>query len=241
MALGIPAIFQKISVVSLLSILTLGAGSHRPVHAFALSLEGSSAGSWTLPTNATSSTQLSGQKGGTNNVLEWGLTRSQVSTCVACTDFNNVLRFDGTDFNPQLGGLFSVGQLTYRNASTTDIVNGQFQTVDFALPLKVALLFGPPGQPGLQFNFDFGMRNTPNIPGDPIASADILSFSATGATRQRFELGGKHYQLQLLGFGTTTGSLSGAFNVPEAMTSMEFFTASLFAQIDEDDQGGVCH
>jgi hypothetical protein len=266
MTLRISALIQNISTVSLLSALTLSVGSPNPAQAFALTLGGKSSGSWTLPANATSSTQLSGQNGGTNNFLEWGLTRVQVPTCEACTDFNNFIRFNGTQFNgltpkgkvrptsrngqrlssprfnPKQGSVFSLGQLTYRNASTTDIVNGQFQTVDFAFPLQVSVLFNQPNASKVDFNFDFSIRNTPNIPGDPIASADILNFNATGTTSQSIELGGKRYQLTLLGFGDTTGALSGEFRIPEAVGNLEFFTASLFARLDREKPpgGGAC-
>jgi hypothetical protein len=242
MALRISAIAEKISVVLVLGMMTLGVESQRPAQAFGLGLQGSSTGSWTLPSNATDSTRLSGTQGGTQNLLDWGLTRSQVPTCATCTDFNNFVEFNGNPLNPELGQAFSLGQLTYRNASTTDLVNGQFQTVDFAMPLQISLLFNQSDAPLTPFNIGFNILNTPNVPDDPLASADILSFETTGSPLQRFQLGGKRYVLNLLGFGTAIGSLSGAFRVVEAMSPMELFTVSLFARIDEEDPiGNSCH
>lgn len=195
-----------------------------------------------MPSNATNSTQLSGTQGGTDNLLDWGLTRSQVPTCTACTDFNNFVEFNGNSFNPEVGTVFSLGQLTYRNASTTDLVNGQFQTVDFAMPLQISLLFNQSDAPLTPFNIGFSILNTPNIPDNPLASADVLSFQTTDSPRQGFQLAGKRYVLNLLGFGTAIGSLSGAFHVAEAMSPMELFTASLFARIDEEEpMGRSCH
>ncbi len=240
MALRISAIAEKISAVLILSMAALGMESHRPVQALGFSLQGGSTGSWTLPSNATNSTQLSGTQGGTHNFLDWGLTRTHVPTCTACTDFNNFIEFNGNDFNPEVGTVFSLGKLTYRNASTTDLVDGQFQTVDFAMPLQISLLFNQADAPVTPFNIGFSILNTPNIPDDPLASADVLSFETTGSPRQNFQLGGKRYVLNLVGFGTAIGALSGAFHVAEAMSPTELFTASLFARIDEEPMGGAC-
>ncbi len=250
MNLRIPAMIQYGSVVALLSISILGVGSSSPAHAAVIDFVGRTSGAWALPTNATSSTRLLNQNGGTANALEWGLTKTDVETCVTCTDFNNFVQFDGASFNPLPGSVFSLGQLTYRNASTTDLVNGTYQTVDFNFPLQVMLLFNQPTLPPVQFNFAINIRNTPNVPNDPIASADILSFGATGRTDQFFVVGGKQYTLKLLGFGAgaaSTGTLAGTFNVPEATSSGELFTAPLFAQlyeVQDDTEGGaasVCH
>jgi hypothetical protein len=245
MNLRIPTIIQSGSVVTLLSTAILSMGGYSPAQAVVLDFVGRSSGDWTLPTNATSSTRLLNQNGGTGNALEWGLTKTDVETCLTCTDFNNFIQFDGASFSPLPGSVFSLGQLTYRNASTTDLVNGTFQTVDFNFPLRVSLLFSQPTLPRVQFNFAINMRNTPNVLNDPIASADILSFGATGRTDQFFVVGGKQYTLRLLGFGAgaaSTGALAGTFSVPEATSSGELFTASLFAElyeIKDDTEGGA--
>ncbi len=252
MNLRIPAIHPSIAAAALLSVITLGAGSNAPVQAFSVDFAGQSSGSWTLPANATGSTALFGQNGANNNTLQWGLTKTQVPACTSCTDFNNYVQFTGSTFAPDVNGVLFLGYVSYLNASTTDLVDGVYKTVDFGvLPLKVSLLFNQPGLSPVDFNFNFSIRNTTNVPGDPVASADILSFGSTGRISQSFVVGGQGYTLNLLGFGEPLGALAGQFSVPEAVSSDQLFSFPLFAKLLEDTNdsggvaqggvGGVCH
>jgi hypothetical protein len=241
MALRVPAIIRHISTTALVSTVLGAIASSSPAHAFSANFAGSASGTWGLPANATTSTIISNQDGGTGNQLSWGLTNIDVPTCVSCTSFNNFIQFNGSGFAPTDNTPFSLGQLTYRNASTTDLVDGQYQTVDFAFPLQISLLFQDATLPAVAFNFAFNIRNTPNVEGDPVASADILSFGSTGRASRMFMVGGKQYSLNLLGFGRGPSLLAGSIPVAEATFDSELFKTSLFAQIEEitnDDDGG---
>jgi len=205
------------SVVALTTLTWIGVSNYTPVQAIDLTFTGVASGQWGLPTNATASTQLSNQAGGSNNRLEWGRT----DNCPTCTPFNNYVQYDSQSFVATAGQLFNLGNLTYRNGSTWDEFNG-----DFALTVSLAL--NTPLAATEQFNFLFNILNTPNLTGNPVLDADILRFSVVNLPSQTFQYDGVSYTLQLVGFSSDNGkTLLSEFKSPEGSTA----AASLYGEI----------
>jgi len=169
-----------------------------PAHAFAIA--GTSSGSWGLPGVPTPSTILSNENGGTDNRLSWG---------TPVTDsFANYVQFDGASISALSGSQFKVGDLTYRNGSTTDNFDGDF-------PLSVSLSLHSPTNLNPTFSFLFNILNTPNT-GNPITDADRLRFSTAGLSGESFNVGGVDYTLLLTGFSADGGTtFISEFNAPE--------------------------
>lgn len=207
---------SRLSVVIVMSLISLGICSQNRAQATDLTFTGTSSGQWGLPENPSQSTKLSDQIGGTDNRLEWG-----TPDCIGCTPFNNYVQYDRGEFRAQVGSLFSLGNLTYRNGSTLDAVDGDF-------PLTVSLLFNNPIQSLQTFSFLFNILNRPNVNGDPELDGDRLRFSTAGITSQSFQYHGIHYTLQLVGFSPDNGTtILNEFDAPEGET----VKASLFGKI----------
>ncbi|NJK27665.1 MAG: hypothetical protein HC925_02735 [Coleofasciculaceae cyanobacterium SM2_3_26] len=178
----------------------------------AITFTGDTAGSWGLPAIPSTSTVLSNENGGTNNRLTWGVP--------IIGSFSNFVQFDGLGFAAEVDRLFAIGNLSYRNGSTTDTFDGDF-------PLGVDITFVSPFATDETFSYTFNILNTTNTD-DPIASADRLRFSAAGLTEDTFTFDGVEYTINLVGFSTDGGtSLVSEFNSPEGSTAQ----ATLFAQI----------
>lgn len=186
-----------------------------PIAAEAITFEGASSGQFGLPvTPGYGPDVFLSNSGGTNNQLNWGNPIPG--------SFSNFVRFDGLgSFSTAADAIFRVGDLTYRNGSTTEGFNGDF-------PLSVALNFTSPSGVNQTFSYLFNILNTDNTTGDPVLDGDRLQFSTAGLSSSVFNVGGVDYTLQLLGFSTDGGStIISEFNSPEGATA----NASLYGKI----------
>lgn len=182
----------------------------------ALSFTGASSGRWGMPANPSASTILSNQNRGINNRLSWGR-----NDCFDCTPFNNYVQYDGTSFDADVGSLFNLGNLSYRNGSTWNNFDGDFS-------LNIALSFTNPVNSTNIFNFSFNILNTINATGNSIVDGDRLRFSTAGISSQSFNYNGVDYTLQLVGFSSNSGqTIVSDFNSPEGNTAQ----ASLYGKI----------
>lgn len=156
---------------------------------------------------------ITNQNSGINNRLTWG-TPAQGS-------FTSYVQYDGDTFSAETEGLFSLGELTYRNGSNYRLFNGDF-------PLNVSLVLNSPVTGQTNFDFLFNILNTPNRTGDPVQDGDRLRFSTGGLSRQSFTFDGKQYTLELFGFSSDEGNtLTNQFNSPEDSVA----TATLYGRI----------
>lgn len=179
----------------------------------AITFAGTSSGAWGLPAVSAGAEFLSDHNGGTNNRLTWG-------NAVAGS-FTNYVQYDGLGFSTDVNTLFAVGDLTYRNGTTTSSFNGDF-------PLEIELSFTNPFNSGENFNYTFNILNTTNTTGDPVLDGDILTFTANGVTSDSFNFGGVDYTLKLLGFSSDGGNtFVSEFNSPEESVA----NAMLYAEI----------
>ena len=213
----------QLSAVVLMSLASFGTFDQKPAQAFDLRFAGESSGQWTLPLNADDTTRVVDGAGGTASNLEWGRT-----DCVGCTVTNSI-QYTGAPFIAEVGSLFRVGDLSYRNGSVLGGFNG-----DFAL--NVSLLFMKPVQQLQTFSFLFNVLNTDNVTGDPVLDGDRLRFSTGGVSGQDFSYNGTDYTLELVGFSSDGGNtILQELNSPEDSTT----NASLFGKITA--KPAVCH
>ena len=186
--------------------LTLSALVSFADQAQAITFSGNSSGQWGMPANPSSSTYISSQNGGINNRLSWG----RIDGCGGgCTPFNNYVQYDGVGFNAEVGSLFNLGNLSYRNGSVWDAFDGNF-------PLNISLSLTNPLSNTQAFNFSFNILNTPNSTGNAVLDGDRLRFSGGLLSNNSFNYEGVNYALELVGFSTNGGTtLVNEFNSPE--------------------------
>ncbi len=205
---------KKLSVaaVTVTSLVSLAGQSQ------AVTFSGTSAGQWGMPENPSGSTVISNQNGGINNRLSWGRT----DLCgVQCTPFNNYVQYDGVGFNAEVGSLFNVGNLSYRNGSAWDAFDGDF-------PLSISLSLGNSANNTQTFDYSFNIFNTPNISGNSVVDGDRLRFSGGLLSSSQFNYNGVDYALELVGFSTDGGqTIVSEFNSPEGTIAY----ASLYGKI----------
>jgi hypothetical protein len=209
----ITATMVRQSVVGVMGATCLVLGSQ--LAAQALTFEGASSGEFGLPvTPGYGADVFLSNNGGTNNQLNWGNP--------VAGSFSNFVRFNGlSTFSAAADAVFKVGDLTYRNGSTTQGFDGDF-------PLSVALDFTNPSGVNQTFSYLFNILNTTNSTGDPVLDGDRLQFSTAGLSSSVFNVGGVDYTLQLLGFSTDGGNtIISEFNSPEGFTA----NASLYGKI----------
>lgn len=127
---------------------------------------------------------------------------SAVVTGVGTNDFTwgtpfgtppNELEFTGTPFAGFTGVPFSFGTLDYFNG--TILAGTEATSVD----LSVTLTFTTPTGVVQAFTFPLLLINTPNVVGDPEASADIVRLPS-GLAPEFFVVDGVAYSLEFLGF-----------------------------------------
>lgn len=171
----------------------------------ALTFSGTSSGQWGMPENPSASTYISSE-GGINNRLSWG----RIDLCAGqCTPFNNFVQYDGVGFNAEVGSLFNLGNLAYRNGSVWDTFNGDF-------PLSINLSLTNPVSNTQGFNYSFNIFNTPNINGNAVLDGDRLRFSGGLLSSSKFNYDGVDYALELVGFSSDRGqTIVSEFNSPE--------------------------
>jgi len=195
--------FHTLTGVTAATTVAALVGISAPAQAFAIA--GTSNGSWGLPATPTASTTLSNENSGTSNRLSWGVP--------VTGSFTNYVQFDGASISAISGSQFKVGDLTYRNGSTTDSFDGDF-------PLSVSLNLTSPSSLSPTFSFLFNILNTPNNTGDPVLDGDRLRFSTAGLSSQSFNVGGVDYTLLLTGFSSDGGTtFITEFNSPEGSTT----------------------
>lgn len=194
----------------------------------AVTFSGSSSGQWGMPENPSGSTVISNQNGGTNNRLSWGRT----DACGGgCTAFNNYVQYDGLGFNTEVGSLFNLGDLSYRNGSTWDTFDGSF-------PLSIALSFNNPISSNQVFNYSFNIFNTPNSTGNAVLDGDKLQFSGGTLSQNSFNYNGRSYALEILGFSSDGGqTLVNQFNSPEGTVAYASLYGKLRDVTPEPPQG----
>jgi hypothetical protein len=176
---------------------------------YALTLD-SVSGVWN---SASGGTNISGLN---TNEIRWGRPYYGQSQ-----DQKSGLLFEGNappslDFD--IDEAFSLGKLTHFNFPIFSGGGAESTT------LGIELTFSDPVYSG-NFEFTFGIDETPNAPGPP-ASDDFIAFPESYA-KQTFEIGGDFYTLQLLGFGGSFDALIDEFRSPEGGSN----SAQLWGQI----------
>lgn len=115
----------------------------------------------------------------------------------------------GTSFD--IEDVFEIGQLRHFN-------NPIYANTAAALTeLTISLSFSDPAGLAGTFDFTFAINETPNTPGPPL-SDDIITFPASLPT-QTFDISGRAYTLELLGFGNSPGTFTSYFRSPEGTTN----------------------
>jgi hypothetical protein len=113
------------------------------------------------------------------------------------------LRFDesATPLTLAVNQVFEIGTLTHYNNPT--YAGTEIDSVDLALVMN----FSDPVGLNANYEFDFGINNTPNIyyPTTNPKNNDIISFANTFAPTT-VNIGGTLYTLQILGFGSSPTS-----------------------------------
>jgi len=154
----------------------------------------------------------------------WGVPRDDI--------FCNQFMFNGKgdvanpDWTTGVGEPFLMGDFRYRNMRTmfSSTVNG----IDLSLSLNFSASAGLDVGP-LFFDFSFSIQDIPDIKGDPILDADIVTFSNTSSPAA-FSYLETDYTLEMLGLSSDGGKtfLSG-FTNPEGSSQ----TAGFYALISE--------
>lgn len=84
------------------------------------------------------------------------------------------LQFVGSSYAPQVGEVFKLGTLYYYNGST--VAGSEINGVD----LDIALSFDNVAEANFNHHTRLSITNTPNIAGNPVASADFVAFTVGG-------------------------------------------------------------
>lgn len=138
-----------------------------------------------------------------------GLNTNEIRWGDPTETYQSGLRFDGSappSLNFEIDEAFSLGELTHFNFP---IYSGTAAT---SANLGIELAFSEPNYSG-NFEFTFGIDETPNAPGPP-ESDDFIAFPGAYAN-ETFEIGGTSYTLKLLGFGDNPDALIEEFRSPE--------------------------
>ena len=139
--------------------------------------------------------------------------------------FANQLVFEGSSFSANMGSLFKIGDLTYRNG--TVLLDTSVESV----PLNLKLSFNKPPEVNQDFNYDyeFYLQNVPNLSDNPELNADFV-FVNKNSAKPSFVYGGNTYTLSLTGFSQNNGKT----NVSEfRVLEPEKTTAPIFARINK--------
>ncbi|MGB3754922.1 MAG: choice-of-anchor K domain-containing protein [Rivularia sp. (in: cyanobacteria)] len=177
---------------------------------------GSVNGSWGIPTRGSINSE-SIYTGVDTDVFTWG----DPTPFKGASD--NQLVFEGSSFSTNVGSLFKIGDLTYRNG--TVLLGTSVESV----PLNISLSFDEPPEMDEVFDYGFSLQNTPNLSDDAELNADFL-FVAENNAKRSFTYGGNKYTLSLAGFSQDNGKTRvDEFRALEG----EKTTASVFAKIDK--------
>lgn len=135
----------------------------------------------------------------------------------------NQLVFEGNSFSADAGSLFKIGDLTYRNGT---VLLGT--SVD-SVPLKLSLFFNELVEAEQVFEYQFDLKNTPNLSDNPELNADFLVVNEKDV-KQTFVHDGNAYTLSLTGFSQDNGQTQvNEFRVLEG----EKTKAAIFGKIDK--------
>ncbi len=182
----------------------------------AATFSGSADGSWGIPTPGDINDNPI-YTGVDNNVFNWGDPTLFEGASA------NQLVFKSSDFSTDVGSIFKIGDLTYRNG--TVLLGTSVESV----PLNISLSFDEPPKMNEVFNYGFSLQNTPNLSDNPELNADYL-FVLNNDAKRSFRYGGNEYTLSLTGFSQDNGETQvNEFRVLEG----EKATASVFAKIDK--------
>jgi hypothetical protein len=147
----------------------------------------------------------------------WNAPTGPGKSTVTYSSDKSEIRYGQVDFGAQKSGLrfdesetplicdinqvFEIGLLTHYNNPT--YAGTEIDSVDLAL----AMNFSDPAGLNANYEFDFGINNTPNIynPDTNPKNNDVISFSNTFAPTS-VNIGGTLYTLQILGFGSSPTS-----------------------------------
>lgn len=185
-----------------------------PNQAKAAAFSGNVSGSWGKPTpgDVNTSPVYSGVE---KNEFTWGHPIENA--------FANQLVFKGNSFSTDTGSLFKIGDLTYVNGTV------HYRTSVESVPLKLSLSFNKPNKVEQVFDYQFNLKNTPNLSDDPELNADFLVVAENNAKRS-FIHGGNTYTLSLSGFSGDNGKTNlSEFWVLEG----EKTTAAIFGKISK--------
>lgn len=139
----------------------------------------------------------------------------------------NSLRMVGTSFDTDTETPFNVADLTYYNGITATN-----STVD-EVPMTLWLEFTSPFTQSESILFSFNFEFTPNLTGNNVLDADILTPVDVDSS-QAFEQSGATYTLSLLGFSSDGGTtLADEFVLPENRCT----SSSLYAELTSTLQG----
>lgn len=182
----------------------------------AAAFSGNVSGSWGKPTSGSINTDAV-YTGVETNVFTWG------DPTLFKNASANQLVFEGSSFSTDAGSLFKIGDLTYRNG--TVLLGTSVESV----PLNLSLSFDEASKVDQVFDYEFSLKNTPNLSDDPELNADYVYVTEKDAKR-RFIYGGDAYTLSLTGFSQDNGETQvNEFRVLEG----EKTTAAIFGKINK--------
>lgn len=182
----------------------------------AVALSGNVNGSWDKPTPGEVN-DFPIYTGVDTNVFSWGDPTLFKGASA------NQLVFEGNSFSTDAGSLFKIGDLTYRNG--TVLLGTSVESV----PLKLDLSFNELTEAEQIFEYQFDLKNTPNLSENPELNADFLVVNEKD-TKHTFMHDGNAYTLSLTGFSQDNGKTQvSEFRVLEG----EKTKAAIFGKIDK--------
>lgn len=182
----------------------------------AVALSGNVNGSWDKPTPGEVN-DFPIYTGVDTNVFTWGDPTLFKGASA------NQLVFEGNSFSTDAGSLFKIGDLTYRNG--TVLLGTSVESV----PLKLDLSFNELTEAEQIFEYQFDLKNTPNLSENPELNADFLVVNEKD-TKHTFIHDGNAYTLSLTGFSQDNGKTQvSEFRVLEG----EKTKAAIFGKIDK--------
>ena len=107
-----------------------------------------------------------------------------------------------------VGDVFELGQLRHFNNEVTDSAT--------SAELTISLAFSDPAGLGGNYDFTFGINETPN--GDDADNDDLINFPDFFPS-QAFAFNGMNYILELVGFADELGNIVNCLRTPEGMTN----------------------
>jgi GH24 family phage-related lysozyme (muramidase) len=144
------------------------------------------------------------------------------------------ISFTGKNWDARPNQIFSLGTLSYFNGTITS--DSGADGVDFQAHIAVQNPAGMSPQ-AQDFNFHFDLVNTPNVDGDPQASADYVTLADHNELNSAIftDPDGNRYRLQLVGFGTVRGrgfKTTDEFHILEGQSASAQLLGKFVSNID---------